>query len=189
MPDDSSPVRGRIEAQGFLGLDDPTIQQINFWLRLSPAICMTWTAVGTALQSAPVLWALAPIVFLGALLPGHPFDVIYTFGIRPLLGGPRIPPYPLPRRFACFLATLMIVGAAWCFQTGFVVGGQLFGWGLVGAALLNVTTGFCIPSFCTAYSLESPGPATSGRSRLLKLECRHNESLTHTGHRCGYNGR
>ncbi|HNN44390.1 MAG TPA: DUF4395 family protein [Nitrospira sp.] len=81
------------------------------------------------------------------MLPSHPFDVIDTFGMRPLLGGSRIPPYPLPRRFACLLATIMIVGAAWCFETGSVTGGQVFGWGLVGAALVNITTGFCIPSF------------------------------------------
>jgi len=73
MPEDSSPVRGRIETQGFLGLDDRTIQEFNFWLRLSPAICVTWTAIGTPLQSAPALWALAPFALLGALLPGHPF--------------------------------------------------------------------------------------------------------------------
>ena len=140
-------VRSRVEAQGFLGLDDRMIGQINYWLRLSPAICMTWAAVGTAFQSAPVLWALAPFALLGALLPGHPFDVLYTFGVRPLTGGPSIPRYPLPRRLACLLASLMIVGAAWSFQSGWALSGQILGWGLVGAAFVNVTTGFCIPSF------------------------------------------
>jgi hypothetical protein len=149
--------RRRVEAQGFLGLTDREIGQIKYWLRLSPAICMTWTACGTVLQSAPVLWALAPFALLGALLPGHPFDLLYTFGIRRLTGGPALPPYPLPRRLACFLATLMIVGAAWCFQSGSIVAGQLFGWGLVGAALVNVTTGFCIPSFIYGLIFGAPG--------------------------------
>ena len=71
-------VRNRVEAQWFLGLDDETIHQINYWLRLSPAICMIWTGIGTWLESAPVLWALAPFALLGALLPGHPFDLLYT---------------------------------------------------------------------------------------------------------------
>ncbi len=35
--------RRRIEAQGFVGLDDDTLAQINYWLRLAPAICMIWT--------------------------------------------------------------------------------------------------------------------------------------------------
>ena len=140
-------VRRRVEAQGFLGLDDRTVDQINYWLRLSPAICMIWTAVGTALESAPVLWALAPFALLGALLPGHPFDLLYTFGLRRLTGGPSLPPYPLPRRFACLLATVMIAAAAWNFQSGSTVWGHVFGWGLVAAAFANVSTGFCIPSF------------------------------------------
>ena len=67
-------VRERIQAQGFCGLD----AQINYPLRLSPAICMVWVAVGTALASPTILWALAPFAALGAILPGHPFDVLYN---------------------------------------------------------------------------------------------------------------
>jgi len=45
------------------------------------------------------------------------------------------------------LATVMIAAAAWSFQSGSPVPGQIFGWSLVAAALVNVSTGFCIPSF------------------------------------------
>ena len=41
-------MRKRVEAQGFLGLDDRTVDQINYWLRRSPAICMAGVAIGTA---------------------------------------------------------------------------------------------------------------------------------------------
>jgi len=140
-------IRSRIEAQGFLGLDDQTVSHLNYWLRLSPAICMIWAAIGTALESAPVLWALTPFALLGALLPGHPFDLLYRFGVQPLTSGPPIPRYSLPRRFACLLATVMIVTAAWSFQSGRTFSGQIFGWVLVCAAFVNVSTGFCIPSF------------------------------------------
>ena len=140
-------IRSRIEAQGFLGLDDQTVRHLNYWLRLSPAICMIWAAIGTALESAPVLWALAPFALLGVLLPGHPFDLLYRFGVQPLTSGPAIPRSSLPRRFACLLATVMIVTAAWSFQSGRTFFGQIFGWTLVCAAFVNVSTGFCIPSF------------------------------------------
>jgi len=33
------------------------------------------------------------------------------------------------------------------FQSGRTLSGQVFGWALVCAAFVNVTTGFCIPSF------------------------------------------
>ncbi|MGH7258106.1 MAG: hypothetical protein ACREIM_06990 [Nitrospiraceae bacterium] len=35
----------------------------------------------------------------------------------------------------------------WGFQTGNVMLGHIFGWSLVAAASVNVSTGFCIPSF------------------------------------------
>lgn len=143
----SSTTRNRIEAQGFLGFDDKSLAQINYWLRLSPAICMVWTAVGTALESAVILWALVPLALLGGLLPGHPFDVLYNYGLRHMVDGPRLPRYPLPRRFACLIATAILVVAAWGFQTGQPIVGRISGWFLVAAAFVNVTTGFCIPSF------------------------------------------
>lgn len=90
-------VRKRIQDQGFCGLDDRTCAQINYPLRLSPAICMVWAAVGTAL--------------------------------------------------ACMLATLMLIAAAWGFQAGTPMVGNIVGWALVAAAFVNVSTGFCIPSF------------------------------------------
>lgn len=140
-------MRERIQAQGFCGLDDATYRQINYPLRLSPAICMVWAAVGTALGSAYVLWALLPFAALGFMLPMHPFDVIYNHGLRYLMGAPALPRYPVRRRFACFVASIMIVAAAWGFQTGMPMLGLIVGWSLVAAAFVNVSTGFCVPSF------------------------------------------
>ena len=140
-------VHENIQAQGFCGLDDKTSVQINYPLRLSPAICMVWAAAGTALASPTILWALAPFAALGAILPGHPFDVFYNHGLRHLLGTTALPRYGVRRRFACALATIMIVVAAWGFQAGMPLVGTLVGWSLVAAAFVNVSTGFCIPSF------------------------------------------
>src|SRR5215470_12621293 len=127
MNDITVSARDRIEAQGFVGLDDRTLSQINYWLRFAPAICMAWTAVGTMRASAAILWALVPFAALGALLPGHPFDVFYTYGFRHLIAGPRLPRYPQPRRFACVLATAMLLGAAASFQTGHTTVGYAVG--------------------------------------------------------------
>lgn len=166
MNDTSVTARTRIEAQGFLGLDDRSVSQIHFWLRLSPAICMVWVAVGTALNSATILWTLVPFAALGTLLPGHPFDVLYTYGFRHLVRGPRLPHYPLPRRFACLLATIMIAGAASAFQAGNLLVGQILGWSLVAAAFVNVSTGFCIPSFICGPVFGKPSScATLGQTR------------------------
>lgn len=140
-------VRERIQAQGFCGLDDETTVQINYPLRLSPAICMVWAAVGTALASPTILWVLVPFAALGAILPGHPFDLLYNYGLRHLLGRPPLPRYGVRRRFACGLATIMLIAAAWSFQAGRPMVGYIVGWSLVAAAFVNVSTGFCVPSF------------------------------------------
>jgi len=140
-------VRERIEAQGFCGLDDATYAKINYPLRWSPAICLVWTAVGTALASPLILLALVPFAALGALLPRHPFDILYNHGLQHLLGTPVLPRNGARRRFACALGTVMLIGAASGFQSGMPTVGFVIGWSLVAAAFVNVSTGFCIPSF------------------------------------------
>ena len=44
----SATVRTNIQGQGFCGLDDETYAQINYPLRLSPAICMVWAAFASS---------------------------------------------------------------------------------------------------------------------------------------------
>jgi hypothetical protein len=70
-----------------------------------------------------------------------------NYGLRHLLDTPALPRSGVRRRFACALATIMIVAAAWGFQTGMPLVGYIVGWSLVAAAFVNVSTGFCIPSF------------------------------------------
>jgi hypothetical protein len=147
MPQATTTVRERIQAQGFCDLDDTTYEQLNYPLRLSPAVCMIWAAIGTALGSATILWVLVPFAALGAILPGHPFDILYNYGLRHIFNTPSLPRYPIRRRFACAMATIMLVITAWAFQAGMPMVGYIVGWGLVGAAFVNVSTGFCIPSF------------------------------------------
>jgi hypothetical protein len=139
-------IRENIQAQGFCGLDDKTYAQINYPLRLSPAICMLWTAVGTAFASPMILWALAPFAALGAILPGHPFDVLYNYGLRHLTGTPALPRYGARRRLACAFATTLIVMAAWGLQAGMPIAGQIAGWALVAGTFVNVSTGLCGPA-------------------------------------------
>jgi hypothetical protein len=143
-----------IQAQGFCGFSGETCAQINYPLRLAPAICMVWAAVGTALALPMILWALVPFAALGAILPGHPFDVLYDHWLCRPFSTPVLPGYGVRRRFACTLATIMIVAAAWGFQAGMPTLGYIVGWSLVGAAFVNVSTGFCIPSFIARFSLE-----------------------------------
>jgi hypothetical protein len=161
----STTARRRIEAQRFEGLDDNSLSQINYWLRLAPAICMIWTAIGTALASPAILWSLVPFAVLGAVLPGHPFEVVYNFGLRHLFKTAAIPRYQYPRRFACVLATTMLVASAWGFQAGLPAAGYVLGGLLVAAAFVNVSMGFCIPSFIYGLIFGKPVMLSTGQAQ------------------------
>jgi len=120
--------------------------QINYPLRLSPAISMLWAAVGTALAAPTILWFLAPFAALRAILPGHPFDALYNHGLRHLTGTPALPRYGARRRFACAFATTLLVTAAWGFEAGIPMVGQIAGWAVVAGTFVNVSTGLCGPA-------------------------------------------
>ena len=146
MTNISAVARERIEAQGFCGLDAGLLAEINYPLRLAPAICMLWTAVGIAFASPAVLGALVPFAILGAVLPGHPFDVVYNFGLRHLFGKPPLPRYGVRRRMACIAAStaLSVSASGFLFSIptlGYIVGGMV-----VAGTLLNVSTGICPPA-------------------------------------------
>jgi hypothetical protein len=138
--------RTRLEAQGFGGLDDTALEELAPWLRWSPAICTLTMAVGIAMKSPTVLWALAAIAFLGALLPFHPFDLLYNYGARYLTGTRPLPHHGPQRRFACGVASAWLVATGWAFHIGSTMLGFILGIPLLLVAALVSITHFCIPS-------------------------------------------
>jgi hypothetical protein len=161
MSSDTATTRKRIEAQGYLGLSDAELTEVGPWLRLAPAGCMVWIAIATYYQSEAALILLAPIAALGAILPGHPFEVIYNHGIRHLLGTQRLPPAGAPRRFACGVATVWLIATSWAFYSDAVVLGQVLGFSLAAAAGIPAFTDFCIPSFIYGLIFGKPKAANT----------------------------
>lgn len=151
--------RNRIEAQGFLGLDDVEIAQLNYWFRLSPAVCMVWTAVGVYLESPAALAALIPLALTAGLLKWHPFDVVYNFGLRFISGGPRIPAYGKQRRFGFLMASFFLSVAALGFFVGIPVVGYALGGMMVASASVNMLTGYCVPGFVYGKLFGASAPA------------------------------
>ncbi len=143
----SSKQQRRLEMQGFVCSKDSDFAGMAPWLRWSPALCMLIAAIGTALASPPILLALAATAALGAILPFHPFDLIYNYGIRHATATPPLPPNGAPRRFACAVATVWLIATAWAFSAGAMATGYVLGGSLVLVAGIVTTTDFCIPSF------------------------------------------
>lgn len=139
-------VRSRLEAQGFCGLDDATLEEVGPWLRWSPAFCTLFMTLGVALKSPVLLWGLAVTAFLGVLLPFHPFDLLYNYGARFLTGTRALPHQGVQRRFACGIATVWLIATGWAFAAGSPLLGYALGVPLILVAALVSITHFCIPS-------------------------------------------
>ena len=146
----------RLRTQGFT--DEEWVGEVAPWLRMTPALCATFAAVGTAMASPVILYALAGTALLGALFPFHPFDLIYNFGVRFLVGNRPLPPNGAPRRFACGIAAIWLITTASLFATGQLTAGYVLGVLFVAVAGLVSTTDICIPSMIYAL-LRLPGAA------------------------------
>ncbi len=139
--------RKRLEMQGFTNMSDADLAEIRPWLRVSPVITVIWMATGLFLGSAKAIWVMIPFSILGALLPRHPFDVFYNFGLRFFPGKRALPPYHFARRSCCMMASVWTGAVGWAFHSGATALGHTFGVLFIGAALLPVTTDFCIPAY------------------------------------------
>jgi len=147
----STTIRDRLQTQGYVDVDEDTLAQVAPWLRWSPSLCTAIVILGTALGSEWVLWALVPFASLGALFSRHPFDYLYSLGLRRLTGTPPLRKHGAPRRFACGLAAVWITATGAAFAAGAPAAGYALGSVLSAVGALVSITHFCIPS--TVYGL------------------------------------
>lgn len=148
-----------LDRQGFVDLDDRTRARLNLPLRFTPALCFGLASVGLALQSAAIFGALAVLALAGAAGLPHPFDLVYNRAVRPLVGGPSLPPTPAPRRFALVMATPVLAVASVAFALGAARLGVALGILQLGGCLVYMTTGWCPGSFAHEKLF---GPVTAG---------------------------
>ena len=140
--------RGCLTMQGYGSLNDGERRSLWLGLRFSPSLCLLGIALGTALASPPLLLAMAVAAGVGGFItPKHPFDYVYDVALRPLLGGPPVPPSPAPRRFACQLATPWIAAIAVAFMADAPTIAWVLAVPLLIVAATVATTNWCLPSF------------------------------------------
>ena len=84
--------------------------------------------------------------FLGALMPFHPFDLLYNYGARYITGTRSLPHHGPQRRFACGIAFVWLIATGWAFHSGAATLGYVLGVPLILVAALVSITHFCIPS-------------------------------------------
>lgn len=139
--------RGCLTMQGYGALSDTERRRLWLGLRFSPALCFAGIALGTVLASPALLFAMALTALIGGFVTAkHPFDYFYDAAVRPLLGGPSVPPSPAPRRFACRLATFWVAAIALAFAAGTATLAWVLAVPLLLAAATVTTTNWCLPS-------------------------------------------
>ena len=139
--------RSCLTMQGYGSLSDGERRSLWLGLRFSPALCLAGIALGTALASPALLLAMAVAAGVGGFVTAkHPFDYVYDAALRPLLGGPSVPPSPAPRRFACQLATPWIAAIAVAFWAGVPTVAWALAVPLLLVAAIVTTTNWCLPS-------------------------------------------
>ena len=137
----------RLTMQGYDSLSDGERRSLWLGLRFSPLLCLTGIAIGTALASPALLLAMAVTAGVGGFVTAkHPFDYVYDAVLRPMLGGPRVPPSPAPRRFACQMATPWIAAIAVAFGAGAPIVAWVLAVPLLLVAATNSITNWCLPS-------------------------------------------
>jgi hypothetical protein len=139
--------RSCLTMQGYGALSDEDRKRLWLGLRFAPLLCFAGIALGVVLTSPAVLLAMAATAAVGGFLtPKHPFDYLYDVALRPLLGGPSVPPSPAPRRFACQLAAPWIAAIAVAFLVDLTVVAWVLAVPLLIVAAVVTTTNWCLPS-------------------------------------------
>jgi len=137
----------RIRAQGYFDQTAKEVSDLSIGNRFAYQICTVLVITGVVLGNVPLLATLMGISFFGILLPNHPFDYLYNFGVRHLLDRPAVPKRSKQLKFACTVATLWLGSVIWLFHTGATIPAQILGGMLASVAFTVATFDFCLPSF------------------------------------------
>lgn len=142
-----SPARKkRLHIQGYQCYSDEQLNEYKYGIRFAYALCTVMAAVGLIFNNLTLLTITAIVALGGAILPNHPFDYLYNYGVRHVFKKARIPHRTNQGRFACGVASVWLTVTIWSlhnqnFITGYILGGLL-----LFVAIFVSTMDICIPS-------------------------------------------
>ena len=142
----TSETRERVEQQGYLGLPDEAVADVDRCLRFESLWSGVWIAAGLWAGSPLMLWLTVPLAVAGAVRQ-HPFNLICNHLSRRAGGSTRIPLPPAPKRFAFIVDAAGIASSAVCLTAGATEIGIAIGAVVLATPLAHVTTGMCVWSW------------------------------------------
>jgi hypothetical protein len=128
MDEDLAALRRRLEVQSFLNQSPKMLLELKNWWRFTPTLNWFITLTGTAMAWPMLLFAQAALMGISVLIPAHPFDWLYNYGIRFLTGTAPLPKSGQRRKvmFAAASVLLTLLGV-WFYMghdmIGYIQGG------------------------------------------------------------------
>jgi hypothetical protein len=147
--------------QGYLNYSDQELHDFKFGIRFAYALCTILFTTGLFLVSLKILIVAAGVAFLAAFPPYHPFDYLYNYAVRYLMGKPKLPPRSNQGRFACGIASVWLTAIVLLINSGYFLSANILGGVLLVVALLVTTVDICIPSMIYNFLFRKKLPSGS----------------------------
>ncbi len=141
----------RLQLRGIEYHDDPAYRRMLPWTKMAFVIGGTQALIATVSADAATLWQMVPVALAAVILPHHPFEYIYNWGIRHVIKAAPLPSNKAPVRFAFFMAAMILAAAAWSFDAGITWLGFFLGLQVALVATTFVVSSFCVPAAIWAF--------------------------------------
>ena len=138
--------QARLALRGIAYHDDVAYRRMLPWTKMAFVLGGTQAAFASVTGDAAMLWQMVPVVALAVVLPHHPVEYIYNWGIRHVIKAAPLPVNAAPVRFAFFMAAIILAAAAWSFDNDMIWLGTFFGLQVALVAATFVFSSFCIPA-------------------------------------------
>ena len=139
-------MNSRLALRGIEPSDDEAFRRMLPWTKMAFAVGGTQALIATTLGNADMLWQMVPVAAAAVILPHHPLEYIYNYGIRFLTKSAPLPANRAPVRFAFFMASIILAAAAAAFEAGALWMAYAMGLSVAMVATTFVVTGFCVPA-------------------------------------------
>ncbi len=125
--EDLTVLRHRLEAQSILHQSSNTLHELKHWWRFTPTLNWLITLVGIILTSPPILYIQAVLMGVALVLPYHPFDWIYNYGLRKVTRTAPLPKSGQRRKIMFGFACVLIAVLGIWFDVGNYLAGYIQG--------------------------------------------------------------
>ncbi len=147
----SATQQARLNLRGIEYRDDEAHRRMLPWTKMAFVLGGTQALIATTFADAATLWQMVPVVAAAVILPHHPVEYLYNWGIRHVIKAAPLPANRAPVRFAFFMAAVILAAAAWAFDNGILWLGYLLGLQVALVAATFVATSFCVPAAIWAF--------------------------------------